>query len=301
MIQRILNRFKGHPKVLVFVFHIANFIMSILLWKIIGVKDFTKRRKILSLIVYHPLKLLNRDIILYNDRYGYYFLLHDTSSYGVMMLGHEGNVPLIIYFLLRKMKDPVFIDVGAHLGAYTLAFSKISKLVVAVEPNPINYLILRKNLAINKIKNCIPVKFALSYCDGTSYLYVSKFSDLHSLQKGRLDVAVDIVPVQTRTLDTLALRELKLSKIDLIKIDVEGAEVEVLEGMKETIKKYYPVLIIEVFQRNLKMIEEILNKHNYNIIKSIYQSIDPLTKEKYIYILAMKKCMNIVRSFTGVK
>jgi len=288
MIQRILSRFKGYPKILVFMFHITNFIISMLLWKIIGVEDITKRRKILSSIVYYPLKLLNRDIVLYNDRYDYYFLLYDTSSYGVMMLRHEGHVPLIIYSLLRRVKDPVFIDVGAHLGAYALAFSKISKLVVAVEPNPVNYLILRKNLAINKIKNCIPVKCALSNYDGTSYLYVSKFSDLHSLHKDMLDVAIDTVPVRTRTLDTLALRELKLDKIDLIKIDVEGAEIEVLEGMKEVIKKYYPILIIEVFQKNLEKIKEILNKHNYSLIKRIYESINPLTKERYIYILAIK-------------
>lgn len=152
MIKKILSRFKGYPKAFVFVFHLANSITSILLQRIIGVEHFVKRRKILSSLVYRPLKLLNRDIILYNGRYDYYFVLNDTSSYGVMMLSHEGDVPFIIYSLLRKMKDPVFIDVGAHLGAYTLAFSKISKLVVAVEPNPVNYLILRKNLAINKIE-----------------------------------------------------------------------------------------------------------------------------------------------------
>jgi len=287
MIQRISARLKGRPKSLVFTFHIANTIMSILLWKIIRVEDFVKRRKILSSIIYNPLKLLNREIILYNDRYGYYFLLHDPSSYSIMMLSHEGNVPLLIYSLLRKMKDPVFIDVGAHLGAYTLAFSKISKLVVAVEPNPINYLLLRKNLVLNKIKNCIPVRCALSNYDGTAYLYLSKFSDLHSLHKDRLDVALDIIPIQTRTLDKLALRELKLNKIDLVKIDAEGAEVEILEGMKETIERYKPILIVEVFQRNLEKTLKLVRKYKYNVIKRIYESTYPLTKENYIYLLVM--------------
>jgi len=292
MFQEICDRFRGGPKPLVIIFHLINFITSILLYRIIKIEDFMKRRKILSLIVYSPLrwfsKTFDRDIFLYNNKWDYFFTLSDTSSYGIMMLSHEGNVPLIIYSLLCKMKDPVFIDVGAYLGAYTLAFSKISKLVVAVEPSPINYFVLRKNLSINKVKNCIPVKCALSNYDGLSYLYISKFSDLHSLHKDMLDAAIDIIPVQTRTLDTLALRELKLNKIDLIKVDVEGAEMEVLEGMKEIIKKYGPTLIIEVFQKNLEKIEEILNKHNYNIIKRIYQSIDPLTKERYVYILAIK-------------
>jgi FkbM family methyltransferase len=288
VIKRILNRFKGYPKALVFVFHLANSITSILLQRIIGVEHFVKKRKILSSLVYRPLKLISRDIILYNGRYDYYFVLNDTSSYGVMMLSHEGDVPFMIYSLLRRMKDPVFIDVGAHLGAYTLAFSKISKLVVAVEPNPVNYLILRKNLAINKIKNCMPVKCAISNYVGTAYLYVSEFSDLHSLHKNRLDKAMYVVPVRTTTLDTLALRELKLSKIDLVKIDAEGAEVEILEGMGETMERYGPILIVEVFQRNIEKTLGVLRKYRYNVIRSIYQSTDPLTKENYIYIMAAK-------------
>jgi hypothetical protein len=85
----------------------------------------------------------------------------------------------------------------------------------------------------------------------------------------------------------LALRELKLNKIDLVKIDAEGAEVEILEGMKETIERYKPILIVEVFQRNLEKTLKLVRKYKYNVIKRIYESTDPLTKENYIYLLVM--------------
>jgi hypothetical protein len=37
-----------------------------------------------------------------------------------------------------------------------------------------------------------------------------------------------------------------------VKIDAEGAEVEILEGMGETMERYGPILIVEVFQRNIE-------------------------------------------------
>jgi hypothetical protein len=104
---------------------------------------------------------------------------------------------------------------------------------------------------------------------------------------------MDIIPVQTRTLDTLALRELRLDKIDLVKIDAEGAEAEILEGMKETMERYSPILVVEVFQRNLEKTLRIVKKYKYNVIRKIYESMDPLTKENYIYLFVARKNSNI--------
>ncbi len=291
--QEIRDRFRGWPKPLIIIFYLLNFAISIFLYKIIKVKDFVKRRKILFMIVYSPLRwfseTFNKDILLYNNKWDYFFTLSDTSSYGVMMLSHEGNVPFIIYFLLRKIENPVFIDVGAHQGAYSIAFSKLSKLVIAVEPHPENYSLLKKNLTINRVKNCIPVRCALSNDDGISHLYTSELSDLHSLHQNMLNKALRSIPVTIKRLDTLVLQELKLEKIDLVKIDVEGAEVEVLEGMRKVMERHNPILMIEVFQRNLEIVERILKENSYDHIKRLYESIDPLTNEKYMYVLAMKQ------------
>ena len=73
-----------------------------------------------------------------------------------------------------------------------------------------------------------------------------------------------------------------------MKIDAEGAEVEILEGMGETMERYGPILIVEVFQRNIEKTLGILRKYRYNVIRIIYQSTHPLTKQNYIYIMAAK-------------
>lgn len=52
-------------------------------------------------------------------------------------------------------KGNVFIDVGAHIGRYTVLFASFFKKVVAVEPDPYNFLILRKNVLLNGFGNVI--------------------------------------------------------------------------------------------------------------------------------------------------
>ena len=64
-----------------------------------------------------------------------------------------------------------------------------------------------------------------------------------------------------------------LEKTDLIKIDVEGAEIHVLEGMENIIKKYKPIILLEIALGCLKgfnkTLNDILNKIediNYKIV-----------------------------------
>ena len=63
-------------------------------------------------------------------------------------------------------------------------------------------------------------------------------------------------------------KESESEKIDLIKIDVEGFEFEVLCGAKETIEKYKPVIVIEVFKKNKIRLNEWCKINNY-IVESL--------------------------------
>lgn len=123
--QIISSLLHSRPRILALLFHLLNVSISILIYRIIRVKEFITRRRILNLVVYKPIlrlaQRLNKDLIIYNVRWKYYFTPTDSSSYNVMMLGHEGNVPIFLLDAIRSFKEkPVFIDVGAHQGAYTL-------------------------------------------------------------------------------------------------------------------------------------------------------------------------------------
>jgi predicted RNA methylase len=69
--------------------------------------------------------------------------------------------------LEKELKDArLFIDVGAHVGYYTLLASKIAKEIISIEPNPFNYKLLKFNLRINKINNAYALNIAASNYNG---------------------------------------------------------------------------------------------------------------------------------------
>ena len=138
------------------------------------------------------------------------------------------------FYHLRN--DDVVVDIGAHVGLFTLRAAKKVRLVVAIEPHPLNYRLLTLNVALNKLENVIPVKLALSHYSGKAKLYVGKGSGTHTLKgKPQQLESGDTIEVKVETLDRL-VNELRLDKVSFIKIDVEGAELDVLKGSEKVLR-----------------------------------------------------------------
>ncbi len=59
----------------------------------------------------------------------------------------------------------------------------------------------------------------------------------------------------------------KIKKIDLLKIDVEGAEIEVMQGIKDTNWKIIKQIVIEVhdIQNALQLVTQKLNSHGFMV------------------------------------
>jgi hypothetical protein len=82
-----------------------------------------------------------------------------------------------------------------------------------------------------------------------------------------------MVKVRAMRIDDL-VKKLNMNSIDIVKIDVEGAELYVLQGFEESIKKFKPRIIIEVTKRNKEDIIKFFTKVGYNcksIIKNFYR------------------------------
>lgn len=87
-----------------------------------------------------------------------YFLL-DRESFEIVSPEFESFMEA--WFEPRR--DEMFIDIGAHIGKYALRVAKIvgdEGMVLAVEPHPINYQTLVRNIELNKIRNVIPINLA---------------------------------------------------------------------------------------------------------------------------------------------
>ena len=147
----------------------------------------------------------------------------------------------------------IVIDVGANIGYYTLIFAQLvgkTGKVIAFEPEPKNFKILKKNIEINNYDNVIVEQKIVSEKYGKMKLYVSN-SDIvgHRIhQMGNLE---NFVEVESITLDDY-MKKLNLDeKVNFIKIDVEGAEPKVLDGSKKILEKNEYLKIFTEFNREV--------------------------------------------------
>jgi FkbM family methyltransferase len=151
-------------------------------------------------------------------------------------------------FLARHVRQGMtVIDVGANFGYYTLLLADAvgsTGQVVAVEPNPATVALLRESIQLNGYTDRTTiVPCALSAQAGNALLFCPdgepKNAGLVS-HKGRPGGTTIEVPTVTLDAITKGMR-----KIDLVKIDAEGAELAIVGGMQELIKRDHPAIVLE--------------------------------------------------------
>lgn len=143
-----------------------------------------------------------------------------------------------------------FVDVGAHVGYYTLLAAKAvgdGGRVYAFEPDPGNFALLVRNVELNGFRNVVLENKAVAARPGARRLYLSpNNSGDHRLEvpgEGRASVEVEAVCLD----EYLAGR-----RVDFVKIDTQGAEAEVLLGMKGTIlANRHLVMLVEFWPYGL--------------------------------------------------
>lgn len=128
-------------------------------------------------------------------------------------------------------RNSIVIDVGAHIGAFSVLAGKIAHKVVAFEPDPKNYQMFKKNIELNKLTNVYIFEMAVCGHSGyrSMYFYIDKSTGSHSLY----DVgATNVVKkrVQTIAIDDIMKKE-GLPRVDFLKLDCEGAEHDILRNM----------------------------------------------------------------------
>ena len=142
--------------------------------------------------------------------------------------------------LLNNLENGIILDVGAHVGDETELYQNYfsGSKIFCFEPfsESCDYL---KRRFIND-SNINVVETALGIKDETRPLYVSKFSNLNSLQRpnerawGFTDKKS--VDVETTTIDHFCNKN-DIKHIDILKLDVQGSELDVLLGSKTILEK----------------------------------------------------------------
>ena len=150
----------------------------------------------------------------------------------------------------------VFLDVGAHIGYDSLKASVQvgpEGRVVAFEPNPNTLTLLRANIAASGADNVIVQPIACTDAETTLTLFDSTpggNSGSSSLSQENAGPATRTYTVRGRPIDDV-IAELGLKRVDVLKADVEGAELLVLRGAAQTLRRYHPKLVLEAVPRQL--------------------------------------------------
>ena len=182
------------------------------------------------------------------------FEIHDCHEYiqrSIYFLGYyEIRETRLVRRLLRH--GDTFVDVGANIGWFTLVAARCvgqGGRVIAFEPSSPVFAQLERNVALNAAPNVMLERLALSHSCGTALL-----SNAAPGNGGTRHITVgdrrpdDVVgeSVATMTFDAY-VKSTGLERIRLIKIDVEGAEFDVLSGMRGALeRRACDYVIIEV-------------------------------------------------------
>ncbi len=172
--------------------------------------------------------------------------------------------------------NDLFLDIGANIGAYTILAASKRSNVIAVEPIPSSFEILKKNILLNGFSDTVDI-FNIGISDKDENLNFSNNLDAlnHVLVNG--EKYSDIINIPAVKLDQILNGRVP----KFIKIDVEGFETKVINGAENIFSHNdLKCIIIELIGggKNYGFDEDVLHQKLLNYGFSTYTYI-PSTKK----------------------
>lgn len=171
------------------------------------------------------------------------------------------------------------VDVGANIGCHTVSYGFFNPdaTIWAFEPQKKLFPTLVDNIQLNNLTDRVfPMNYALGHKKDTVHLQntSAQFYEGNGTNLGGIGIGNDGEEIEMNTLDSLSLPGL-----GFMKIDVEGAEGLVLQGAKETIEKYKPVIL---FEHNSQHINP--RDVGLEYVPTPFEVLTPLGYDKFFHI-----------------
>jgi len=156
---------------------------------------------------------------------------------------------------LNGLDEPILVDIGANTGSFCLLTVLVPGLrVVAFEPNPEAFALLRQNLELNNLADRVDFHpFALGNRNGTASLRIpadpnwwGQATLADNPLRQPFDSGATSVEVEIKRLDDVID-----GPVSFIKIDTEGNELDVMRGAKRILETYKPGVQFEIQRQNL--------------------------------------------------
>ena len=165
---------------------------------------------------------------------------------------------------LRKVVQPGahIVDVGANTGNHTIFFAGPMKAasVLPFEPLPAAAAALRASVTRNALFNVDLSRLGVGVSD--------KEGRMRLVFSGRGGLgATSLEPDPTGEIVVAPLDSMVSGRVDLLKIDVEGMEMSVLTGSRQLIRRWKPLIFIEIANRNTPALMDWLKAENYRVAR----------------------------------
>ena len=234
----------------------------------------------------------------------YLFFLSNAFQllYPTRMLGKEYQD---IYFLRKFIREGDWcIDIGAHLGYFTLRLSRLVKAhgkVFAVEPMSKFNKTLQRLLAIYRVQNVTLYRVALGGKGEFVEMGIPQVGQKKKFAHARvMESSPGLQYVESERVDNRQGDDLfkDLPRLDFIKCDVEGLEFAVFSSMMATLGTHRPILLCEFFDRGERIrLYELLQPLGYQVYRlenNLWHALDvyaegPILSQNNYFIPAGKR------------
>lgn len=180
------------------------------------------------------------------------------------------NVWLLEEYKINKLqikKDDIVIDIGAHIGLFTVYVSKfcVDGRIYCYEPIKENYNLLTHNIEINNIKNATIFQKAVTDKSSVVRIFLNQDTAAHSV----FTESNEYVDVESISLKDI-FDSNKIEKCDLLKLDCEGSEYIILNSLPDSYFEHIKKIVMEYHMIDKKpdLLQNLIKKLsllNYNI------------------------------------
>lgn len=157
-------------------------------------------------------------------------------------------------FILQYVQQGMSVfDVGAHYGFFSLLASSIvgkTGQVLSLEPTPSTFSVLKANVSSHnnvRVLNCA----VSDRCDEIDFwdfgMVQSAYNSVFGMKTKHQDQYANqasLVRVKAVSIDSVV--ESEAVEVNCVKIDAESSEMAILSGMRNTIERYHPIIILEL-------------------------------------------------------
>jgi FkbM family methyltransferase len=215
------------------------------------------------------------------DRY-----LYILSRFNIYRLRFPGYEKEFSYFNGMIGEEGVILDIGANIGAMTVALAQkhLQSQIYSFEPVPENFTALKRIVAFYQLNNIRLFETALGDRDGTAQMITPQTGNAyqhglsHLVKESEASGKEFLVRVQQ--LDTIPALQQAI-KIIAIKIDVENFEHAVLKGGEALLRKHRPLIFCELWNNGQR-------KFSIDLLASLGYKVMVLKKGRLVDFTGQK-------------